>query len=313
MNDGNIFCIPMQFIMPVLMGSSDALTKAQTIEDLVEIVLNSIVFEMNFERGAFSGGRSPFEGIDDSEQAALHFESFAELNNVLWASAASGVVNNNDLDTIALRRYLETVKAISDKLGLMDESSLIGGFVSTVVGSSGGDMEMLPGSLTRHFMRQAKYAAFLARNLSILQIAMENRDSDLTLFPGFDPGAWQPSTITGISADAKNPGFAAEFIQTMLSLEVQQLTYGTGITVTKSGMAAQADALKDTSFNSEALKFDLDLDALMGQLKTVSIADTVLKDMIRETVERLCKGDLDVDGAVNEIEQNIRTYLAERA
>jgi ABC-type glycerol-3-phosphate transport system substrate-binding protein len=222
-------------------------------------------------------------------------------------------VNNNDLNTDALRKYLETVKAISDKLGLMDESLLQSGFVTTVIGSSGGEAEMLPGSLTRHFMHQARYAAFLARNLMILQTAMTNRDSDVMLFPGLDPGAWQPSTITGIPADAKNQELAAEFVQTMLSLEVQQFSYGTGLPVTRQGMAAQADALGDTGFGSEASEFDLDLDALVDQLKTVSIADTVLKDMIWETVERLCKGDLDIAGAVSEIEQNIRTYLAERA
>jgi len=313
MADGNLYCLPMQFVMPVLMGSSDALAKAQTIDDLVEIVMNSSVVEMSFERGGFSRGNDPFANVDESERSALHFEDLKELNNILWTSASPGIVNNNSLDTDALRKYLNAIKAISDKLGLMDESPEHGSRVMTSVSTSdGASAEVLPGSLTRYFMRQTNYAAFFARNLMILQVAMENRNSDLKLFPGFDPGVWQPSVITGISADTERPGFAAEFVQTMLSLDVQKLSYGTGLPVTHAGMAAQIEALNDTGFRGDMGAFDFDIDPLMSQLKTVSLSDTVLKDMIWDIVERCCRGDIDVDGAVREIELSIRTYLAER-
>jgi ABC-type glycerol-3-phosphate transport system substrate-binding protein len=311
-SDGRIYSLPMQFIMPVLMGSNNALAKAHTIDDLVDEILSSELFQINFERGG-----DPFSrmNIDESEQSALHFDNLQELSDFLWASAASGIVNDNILDTTALRRYLETIKAISDKLGLMDDSPMEGMFSVTSVTSDGSSASVLPGSLTRHFMHQAKYAAFLANNLMILQMAASNRDSDLMLFPGFDQGAWLPGTITGISADTQRPEFAAEFLQTMLSLEVQQQSYGTGIPVTRTGMAAQVEALKEShiSFGGNSVEFDFDIDSLMSQLKTVSIVDTVLKDMIWDTVERLCKGIIDVDGAVGEIERNVRTYLAERA
>jgi ABC-type glycerol-3-phosphate transport system substrate-binding protein len=253
--------------------------------------------------------------IPESEQSALHFDSLEELSDVLWASAASGIVNDNNLDTVALKTYLEAVKTISDKLGLMDDSPMEGMFsVTSVVTSDGSSANVLPGSLTRHFMHQANYAAFLASNLMILHMATNNRDSDVTLFPGFDPGAWLPGAITGISADTQRPEFAAEFLQTMLSEEVQQHSYGIGLPITRAGMAAQIEALNDTRFGiSDSAEFNIDIDSLMNQLKTISIADTVLKDMIWDTVERLCKDIIDIDDAVREVERNIRTYLAERA
>ena len=310
-NDGKIFSMPMQFILPVLMGSENALAKAQTIDDLVDEVLNSVIFQMNFERGGDPFARM---NVDESEQSALHFDSLQELCAVLWASAASGIINDNNLDTTALRKYLETIKAISDKLGLTDDSQMEGMFSVTSVTSDGSSANILPGSLTRHFMHQARYAAFLASNLMILQTAAINRDSDMMLFPGFDPGTWLPGAITGISADTQRPEFAAEFLQTMLSVEVQQQSYGTGLPVTHTGIAAQTEALKEThiSFGGDSNDFNLDIDSLMSQLKTVSIADTVIKDMIWDTVERLCKNIINVDDAVGEIERNIRTYLAER-
>jgi ABC-type glycerol-3-phosphate transport system substrate-binding protein len=217
------------------------------------------------------------------------------------------------LDTEALRKYLNTIKAISDKLRLMDESPIDGSRVMTSVSTSdGASNELLPGSLTRYFMQQTNYAAFIARNLMILQVAMDNRSSDLKLFPGFDPGVWQPSVITGISADTERADLAAELVQTMLSLDVQKLSYGTGLPVTRAGMSAQTEALNNDRIRSNMEMFDFDIDPLMSQLKTVSLSDTVIKDMIWGIVERLCKGDIDVDGAVREIEQSIRTYLAER-
>jgi len=187
-----------------------------------------------------------------------------------------------------------------------------GGVFTSIVGSSGGDSEVLPGSLSRFFMHQTNYAAFLARNLMLLRVAMENRDSDLALFPGFDSGVWQPSTLTGISADTARPELAAEFVQAMLSLDVQKLNYGTGLPVTRSGMAAQIEAMNDIRTIGDMEDFDFDADSLISQLKTVALSDTVVKEMIWDVVERLCKDEIDIDGAVREIEQNIRTYLAER-
>jgi len=39
----------------------------------------------------------------------------------------------------------------------------------------------------------------------------------------------------------------------------------------------------------------------------------VLKEMMRDSVERLCRGEIDAEGAVRAIEQSISTYLAERS
>jgi len=43
------------------------------------------------------------------------------------------------------------------------------------------------------------------------------------------------------------------------------------------------------------------------------MGDTVLTGMMWSSLEKCCKGELDVDGAVREIEQNVKNYLAERS
>jgi len=59
--------------------------------------------------------------------------------------------------------------------------------------------------------------------------------------------------------------------------------------------------------------FNLDLDALVQQLQTPAVIETTLIEIIWETAERLCAGAIDLEGAVREVEQNIRNYLAERS
>ena len=307
LNDGKLYCLPMQLTMPVLMGSSDALDKAQTIDAFVETIVSGNNNPLNLERDY-----DPFATLDDSQKSEIFFDDLRELYEFLWVSAASGIVNNNALDSNALRRYLEIVKAISDRLELADDHGSDDMFAHSVVLTDGSSENFLQGSLTRYFMNQTNYAVFMAKNLMVLRIAMEMADSDLMVFPGFDPGVWQPSTIAGISADTGNAGFAAEFLQTMLSKEVQHLNYGTGLPVTRSGLDAQVESVKDMRTGSDA-EFTFDVDSIIDRLQTVSMVDAVLVDMIWDSVERFCKGATDIEGALSEIEQNIRTYLAERA
>jgi len=289
------------------MGTGNALGKAQTIDDLVSLVISGNVYQEDFERST-----DPFAPIDESERAEMYFEDLKELFDFLWVSAAPGVVNNNNLDNNALRRFLETVKTISDKLELTTDSNDDDQYSRVFSITDGSSAETLQGSLTQYFMNRTNYAVFMARNLMILRMAMERSDSDIVPFPGFAKGVWQPSTVTGISADTDRPEFAAEFLQTMLSKEVQQLNYGTGLPVTHSGMDAQLEFAQEIRMGTDT-EFVLDIDSIVKQLQTVSVSDTVLADMICNSVERLCKGETDIEGAISEIEQNIRIYLAERS
>jgi ABC-type glycerol-3-phosphate transport system substrate-binding protein len=157
------------------------------------------------------------------------------------------------------------------------------------------------------------YGAFSLDNLMLLQLVMDREDSELMPFPGITSGVWQPSTIASISADTKVAAFAASFLQIMLSTEVQQINYGMGMPVTKAGVDEQIKTMNEMFTDNDIKPLTLDIDALIGSLTTPSINDMTLSEMIKTSVEKLCKGETDVGGAVSEIEQNIKNYLAERA
>jgi len=305
--DGRIFGIPTQMKLPVLMGSTDALNKINNINEFKETVERGNFNPINHNRG-----RDPFANIDESERSEIYFNDLKELYETLWISAAPGIINNNDLDSGVLRQFLEIVKAISDKLELTVEAFDTEMTSGSIMITDGSSADSLQGSLTQYFMHQTNYAAFSVTGLMILRMTMERNDSDVKVFPGFSPGIWQPSSITGISADSMQPEFAAEFLQTMLSLEVQQFNYATGLPVTREGMDAQTEAVKEMKMMSDD-EFTFDINSVIKNLKDISIPDAVLTDTVWESVERFCKNITDIEGAVNEIEQNIRTYLAERS
>jgi len=307
MNDGKLYCLPTQFLMPMLMGSAEALADVHSLDDLVSLAVNG-----NDLPARGGGGPRPFTGVDESERSVLYFSDLKELYSTLWISCAPDIVKDNRLNTDALRQYLEAVKALSDKYELADTSPGRGAMGQIVAFADGGVATALPGSLMWYTMQLTHYAAFSAGNLQLLQMMMDRIGSKLELFPGLTPGAWQPSTVVGISADTSNPQFAAELVEAMLSVDVQQLNYGTGLPVTRAGLASQVNAINERRAENDQEPFSFDPNTLVNKLTSPSIRDTVLTDMMWSSVEKCCNGDIDVEGAVREIEQNVKNYLAER-
>jgi hypothetical protein len=62
----------------------------------------------------------------------------------------------------------------------------------------------------------------------------------------------------------------------------------------------------------EMSEIEIDTDSLIGQLTTPALIERTLYEMVFVTKEKLCQDALDLEGAVRELEQNIRTYLNER-
>ena len=303
---GKTLYLPTQFTMPALMGQADSLGKAQTLDDFVNLITNG--------NGTFVGGIAvgPFSGIPDNERAEIYFEDLKELWDIMWLCAAPAIVKDNRLDSDALRSCLEAIKAISDKYCLADEAN--GETMRMGVAmSSGGQTTVLPGSLVRYTSQLTNYGAFAAGNLLLIQLMMERDGSALAPFPGLVDGPWRPSTIAGIYADTSVAEFAAELLRTMLSVEVQQINYGAGLPVTREGIASQIKEINNSMSDNGRGTFDIDIDALIEKLKEPSVNDMTLTDMMWGNVEKLCLGEIGIEGAVNEIEQNVKNYLAERA
>jgi len=304
MPNGNVFVLPMQFSVPVLMGTTEALAHAQSLNALVTAVEtgNPAIVEM----------QGLFAGVPADLRPAMHFNNLEELYNMLWLANAPALISDNQLNNDALREFLRVTKSISDKYELTAQDQGMHGF-TMMVGGRGGRGNIMTGSVMRFMMGAADYGTFSLDNLTLLQIFME-RESEIVPFPGLAQGVWIPSAMVGISSDTNVPDFAAALVNAMMSVQVQQINYGNGLPVTRAGMTAQID---ETSNRLEEMgislfEFKYDIDGFVANLQTPSLIEVELREMIWRTVENLCNDRLDLDGAVREIEQNIRNFLAER-
>lgn len=307
--DGRTYIVPTQFSIPVLMSDASILEQTQTLDALVNRVLSGNATTPMITRGIL--GSTPAE-----ERSELFFEDLEELYEIMWLANASAFISNNQLNSDALREFLAATEAISNMYDLTapnETPAMAMGMSAVVVSSGGGMVNMFSGSLIQYMAQTTNMGAFAVNNLSLLQLFMDRNDADIMTFPGLMPGTWQPSTMVGVSADTDVSEFAIEFVNMMLSTNVQQINQGEGLPITREGLASQISILNNTLVGSGMDPFELNLDGLISQLQVPALMETVLREMIWETVERLCTGRIDLEGAIREIEQNIRNYLAERS
>jgi len=308
--NGRLYVIPTQFSIPALLGSEANLSEVPTFAALTESVVNGN------SSAPMMRGQGMLGGIPEKERAQLHFNDLEELYDIMWQVNASAFINDNRLDSEMLKEFLGAIKAISNmyELAGQDENNM--GFGTVVMSSGGGGrgrMSMMSGSIMRYMMQFTNLGALTINNLQMLQVMMDRNEAELVLFPGLVEGVWIPSTIVGVSADTSNPDFSIEFVNMMLSRNVQQIYHGLGLPITRDGLQMQIEQVNESLAEMEMPLFTLDTDALISQLITPAIIEATLREMIWTTVERLGTGRIDLEGAVQEVEQNIRNYLAERS
>ena len=304
--NGAIYALPMQFKLPIIVGTPQTLQYVQTFEDIVNRIVTGNS-PTPLDRMAFGGGG----GIPEDQRAEMHFATLRELFDFMWPVSASAIINDNRLNSDALREFFAAILAISDMYNL-GEPDMSGMFGMIMMSSGSGRGVIFPSSLIQFMSYNTNTAAFNVDNLMILSTFMRE-NAEVMAFPGMVSGAWLPSTIAGVSADTNVPDFAIEFMNAMLSPQVQSINVGEGLPVTRTALAEQIYEINYRHLQIDRDPLDIDIDAIIGGLTAPSLIEHALIDIIWGTVERLATRDLDLEGAVNEVEQNIRTYLAERS
>ncbi|MCL2188205.1 MAG: extracellular solute-binding protein [Defluviitaleaceae bacterium] len=315
---GGLYVLPTQFTVPMMVGEASHLRQALTPDNLVQaIVTGNPLPPME----AMLAGRV-IGGAPDEDSAFMGFNDLDELFHLLWIANVSAFIHDNRLDSNALGEFFTALYAISEKFGLGAEADMMQGGVATgvfmVVSGGGGAtnrVNMLGGSMTNFLLQTAHTAAFEAGNIHMLSSFMrrDNMELELALLPGLAQGAWVPSTLVGISADTAMQDFAVTFVNAMLSMEVQRLNHGTGFSMLPEATAWQLANMNEILAEVGMPLFEPNLDVLIAQLSTPALIETTLREMVWQTAERLADGRLTVEGAVAEVEQNIRNYLAERS
>ena len=312
-DNGAIYTIPTQIRIPLIVGDIDAVTSIGNLDNFVDRIVSG---NRQGAQVVIDDESGWFAGVPEDERAEFDFNDLRELYDILWSVNSPAIINNNQLDSDALESFLSAMVAISDMYDLADpDSDMEMGFGMVAV-SGGGRASVISGSLMQYLSNSTNMGAFYLENTMVMQMLFhrESRgNTDVELFPGMLPGVWLPSTMVGVSADTAVTDFAMEFVNAMLSTEVQRIDYGEGLPITPAGLNGQIQEMNDRLIEWGADPIEIDLGPVIARLQTPAIIENVVTEIIWETAERLSYGRIDLEGAVMEIEQNIRNYLAERS
>ncbi len=305
-SDGKLDYFPARFKTPLLLTSAAQLSSFSDLESMVKAIENG---KDRPAQSADSG--DPFSALSEEERPVFDFTDFDEMFESTHHSSVGRIIENGSFNAEAAKTFLDAMKRISDKYKLVelgDSSSS----ASMVVVSSGSGGEAISGNVISYMMDRALAGSFLLGNLSSLS-AFADEDTVHSVMPGLTEGGYIPSTMMGISAGTDKAEFATDFLQNMLSADVQGVS-GDGFPITQEGFDIQLEeASKTKGAGTELRKVDFDIQSILSIVKMPVITDKVVLDALKEAARAYCGGELSLDEAVGQIEENTRLYLAEQA
>lgn len=314
---GRCYVIPARFTVPILF--SDGLTPPEGLEGLLSAVKAATSDQLSWTWD-YHLDTTPLTEYGIEALPYLETESSA-LYNRLWAACAPVLVQEDGVDEAGLRLWLQTLKEIGDYYGLFCYEE-IGAGESSYGGSSlgYGNREVMYSRSSYNwrsgFARAGTeqldavetIASLLEEYCSFHQSVPQS--FQITQFPGLVEGVYTPKLLMAVSAASEQQTIAMEFLKTVLSLEVQQYTYGDGLPVLQEAMDRQldyfADYAKDYGWNGDTLT------ELFESRTTPVITDQTVSDVIYQAANDYCMGGCTLDEAVSEVQSNLTLKLAEK-
>ena len=304
MTDSGMFYLPMNVKIPVLLGMTESFADAGTLQTLVEMVqAGNDLPEVSNESDAFSA-------LPEEERPVLSPGDLEEVFNLLWNSGSGSVIPEGTLDSGALRELLAALLAIGDKYDIISGESPASSAMVAV--STGGAAATITSLAFSYGMQRAVLGAYTADDMQLLQMMMEAPDSKLVSFPGLSDSSFVPVCMVGLNSESEKKELAAEFINTMLGETVQGTRSGAGFPVTEAGAQKQIADIDTMMRENLDQSFTFDYTSLIALAQTPQLVGDVVKDMIWLVAQDLCAGNIDLEGAVKQLEQDLKNYLAEQ-
>lgn len=297
LGEGGCCIIPARFTVPVLYGD-------------------------NLEGGAdLTAFASAVGAAEDTPYVSGNFWNMERL---LWASSSSAMVDEGGMDEENLRLWLQTLKEISDACGYFAEREET---EEGVAGESVGPGEfgyqnqnVCVDASAYDWMDGSALAGVVQLDaiegpVQILKRYQERwggspQAFQMVSFPGLAQGAYTPRILMAVSAASVRQDLAKEFVETALSLEVQQYTYGDGLPVLQAALDQQLDY-----FTPYAAEYGWDMEELRAILEsrtTPAVLDETVSDAIETAAEAYCRGEQTLEETVSAIRTSLALKLAEQ-
>lgn len=315
--DGRCYVIPARFTVPILF--SDGQTLPEGLDGLLSAVRAATSDQLSWTWDYYLD-TTPLTEYGVDALPYLETESSA-LYNLLWAVCAPTLVQEDGVDEASLHLWLQTLKEIGDYYGLFCYEEIGNGESGYGSSSLGyGNREVMYSRSSYNwrsgFARAGTEQLDAVESIALLleEYYSFNRITpqsfQVTQFPGLVDGVYTPKLLMAVSAASEQQALAMAFLETVLSLEVQQYTYGDGLPVLQEAMDRQldyfADYAKDYGWNGDTLT------ELFESRTTPVITDQTVSNVIYQAANDYCMGGCTLDEAVLEIQSSLALKLAEQ-
>lgn len=286
--DGKTYAIPARFTVPVLIGDKDAINSIHQLSDL---------------------------SVENDGKPLMMVSEPRELLELLASTSASGWIQDSTLDTQSLTQFLTDAKAV---FAANDQQKW-------KPGGSGGGMAIMTDGGSYSFNNMGM--SYLNGESNMFPSDMNtllalpgsaggmggNQDADtptLRLLPGQMQKVYIPRVLAGVNAAGSQQELAQQFIQTMLSNEVQNYTFSDGLPVNNASIQKEIASAKEMA---DQIKYQIPIDftEFFSQLSTPSVQDSVLMDAVLAEGTACLQGEKSPEEAAAEIEKQVKLYLAE--
>lgn len=320
-NKDGTFVVPTRFTVPTLYGGKE-IENIKTLEDLVEQIKSSPVPKAVYQ----SFGAREIKPVPENERPFLQVVTHYDIFSALYPVNAPAIFKDGNIDKDILKSFLESIKEIYDhnKMGDISEEDMMnysgGGMgMSTMTGEN--DEKAISGfvnSMVYAMMNKQSKAGIDNYTGDSMSIMCENSSDEFyaVRLPGASENVFIPSDLIGISASSQKKELAKEFVQMMLSDEVQRYYVYSGMPVRKSAIEHQRqlylDYLNEMEDNQDMKKPEFNFGYLLEGLETPSVINYNISQKISDASEEYCKGNITLDEAVNKIVSEMEIYVAER-
>ena len=323
MEEGRSYAVPTSVMLPVLIGKEDNISGLSALDDLVTFIENA-------------GSDTPMIYRTKKD----YFRMFMPASFPAWFDG-SGQMNEG-----AFAAYLVAIDAIHKKIAQPDSAEQTQsqmGYEHAVlqlneaIAADGDDIEMYtPYAFPYEHARLRDGRTLIYPDTvgsffynMILMTTVSEMSGTLGFMPGQAERVFEPRGMLGINARSAQIGAAEDFVRAMLSQEVQDVaSYETlpvnakalavlvGKDESSSGMTASFTD-PETGINGRVGGFwpvgevRERISALLHTVKTPSIPDTTLVDMMLTELEPYFEGTMVADAAVQTVASKVRAYLAE--
>ena len=305
--DEGCFAIPMRCSIPAMMGDTDVLARAETLEEL-----------------------TAYLGSNDETRAMLAFLS----PTALYLASRSAIVGEGGaVDAEALASFYDGVRQMLDiaQESRDDEADAAFGYRSFLLENPLNDGAGIGSLGPALASSDARFAVGLLQDpldFGMAGIAAANVGYPCACEPlTFDGAlAYLPSVVLGVSSGTTSPALAEEFVATALARDQQMQVRDAGLPVCASafeGSLPEGPHAYGTIYMSEDRSTEIyergeltpeevaACNSLMASASVACVDDKAVADAIAAGLRAYCMDDMTLDRAVAETVRKIDLYRAE--